>query len=310
MTVTETMSAEAFVLPASGWVRVSGSDSTKFLDSLISQAVSQTKPGDVAFGLLLEPQGKMGFSIDLLRVGDDEWLIGSDVGLGEALAAAFKRFLIRVDVVVAELSSGVIVEVLGQSAERVVAQLAGGVPEAGRLIASASTADDIVAWYRADWGLPRFVGVFAGADGEATANAALTANEVSVSGLVRREVARVAAGVPGAGSELDGVIPQEAGIVERRVSFTKGCFIGQELVCRIDSRGRVNRHLARFESGSPIEPGAEIVWDGNVVGVVTSGAATQAGWVGLGYLRREVDVPGTVEIAGSPADVVGLSTGF
>jgi folate-binding Fe-S cluster repair protein YgfZ len=82
------------------------------------------------------------------------------------------------------------------------------------------------------------------------------------------------------------------------VSFTKGCFLGQELVCRIDTRGHVNRFLRRFteiEGGWPV-PGAEVVAGGKVVGSLTSVAAEALGTGALGYVRREVEPPATVEL--------------
>jgi len=85
------------------------------------------------------------------------------------------------------------------------------------------------------------------------------------------------------------------------VSFTKGCFIGQELVCRIDSRGHVNRFLRRLVAidGPRPAPGTEIVVDGKVVGAVTSVTPAAFPPVALGYVRREVDPGATVELRGA-----------
>lgn len=112
------------------------------------------------------------------------------------------------------------------------------------------------------------------------------------------ESARIRAGVPRLGAELDdSVIPQEALLEREAVSFTKGCFVGQELVCRIDSRGHVNRFLRRLgpEDGTAVLPiGAEVVVAGTPVGAVTSSTAGAA----LGYVRREVEVPATATVDG------------
>src|SRR5204862_699280 len=86
------------------------------------------------------------------------------------------------------------------------------------------------------------------------------------------EVARIEAGVPRQGFDTDErTIPQEAGLELVAVSFTKGCFVGQELVCRIDSRGHVNRHLRRLRAviGAP-SVGDEVIADGRAMGAVTS----------------------------------------
>jgi folate-binding Fe-S cluster repair protein YgfZ len=81
------------------------------------------------------------------------------------------------------------------------------------------------------------------------------------------------------------------------VSFTKGCFLGQELVCRIDTRGRVNRYLRRLEvRGASPAPGAEVLFDDRVVGAVTSTASTADGAVALAMVRREVEPPADVTL--------------
>ena len=96
----------------------------------------------------------------------------------------------------------------------------------------------------------------------------------------------------------EATIPQEAFLELDAVSFTKGCFLGQELVCRIDSRGHVNRFLRRFTDIQGDWPcrGAEVVVDGKVVGALTSVAPSELPTGALGYVRREVEPPATVEL--------------
>jgi folate-binding protein YgfZ len=91
------------------------------------------------------------------------------------------------------------------------------------------------------------------------------------------------------GAELTaGTIPAESGVVPLAASFTKGCYTGQELVARIDSRGgHVPRYLRRLVLGGPVVPGAALEVDGKVVGTLTS----VAGDLALGYVARTVEVP-------------------
>ncbi len=107
------------------------------------------------------------------------------------------------------------------------------------------------------------------------------------------------------GAELDErTIPAEAGIVDRSASFTKGCYTGQELVARIDSRGgNVPRHLRRLTSTAELAVGDILRVDDTEVGHVSSAADTGDSWVGLGYLRRSVDVPATVAGPNGPVSV-------
>ncbi len=85
------------------------------------------------------------------------------------------------------------------------------------------------------------------------------------------EAMRIEAGVPRQGLDIDETtIAQEAFLERDAVSFTKGCFLGQELVCRIDTRGHVNRLLRRLVADAPLARGATVVADGKEVGTVTS----------------------------------------
>lgn len=134
-----------------------------------------------------------------------------------------------------------------------------------------------------------------------------TAPTVDDATAAAEEDARIRTGVPRLGADLDdSVIPQEAFLEQDAVSFTKGCFVGQELVCRIDSRGHVNRFLRRLEpsDGITVLPvGAEIVVDGKTVGAVTSSTTGAA----LGYVRREVEPPATATVAGAAVTVAPLT---
>jgi folate-binding protein YgfZ len=111
---------------------------------------------------------------------------------------------------------------------------------------------------------------------------------------------RIEQGVPRWGSELsEEVIPNEAGLHQRAISYTKGCYLGQEIISRIKSLGHVNRQLrgVRLIKGLDLEPGDKLVAeDGKQVGTVTSASRSErlGGWIGLAYFRRGFDRPGTV----------------
>jgi folate-binding protein YgfZ len=119
-------------------------------------------------------------------------------------------------------------------------------------------------------------------------------------------VLRVEAGEPLVGVDVtDSTIPQETGLVASSISFDKGCFLGQELVARLDSRGgRVNHHLRilRFEERAPAA-GSEVAKSGEEVGRLTSAA----GEVGLALLRRGVEPGEVVSVGGVEAVVEAVS---
>lgn len=123
------------------------------------------------------------------------------------------------------------------------------------------------------------------------------------------EALRVAAGRPRYGRDLDeGVIPQEAGLNPRAVSFTKGCYVGQETVARLHWRGKPNRHLRGVLLPGPAEDGTELTsTDGKVVGAVSSVVEhPELGWIALALVRREVEPGATLGVgAGSSPDATG-----
>lgn len=255
-------------------VVVEGPDATSFLQSLVSQDLDPVAVGTGVHALLLQPQGKLVADFYAVRTEPDTWWLLADAGVGEALFAGLKRFKIRVK---AELR------------EESVASLA------VRGIAVPETPDVVVA--AVDW--PG--GLAFDVVGSAAAIEAL-AESIGAPALdpANYERARIEAGVPRQGVDTDErTIPQEAGLEQTAVSFTKGCFVGQELVCRIDSRGHVNRFLRRLRADGPLDRGLVVQADGKDVGAVTS----VAGEVGLAMLRREVE-PGAVVTVGAGTAVV------
>ena len=113
---------------------------------------------------------------------------------------------------------------------------------------------------------------------------------------------RIRAGTPAWGKEIDDrVLPAEAGLTERAVSFTKGCYPGQEPIARLHYRGHANRGLRVLTLSSVPAPEDELVHEGKVVGRVTSVAPTEAGAIALAYVRREVPEDAELEVGATGA---------
>jgi tRNA-modifying protein YgfZ len=266
----------AFCAPvARDLVVVHGPDATKFLQSLVSQDLDAMPVGATRHSLLLQPQGKLIVDFWLAHADADVWWCATEGGFGAMLADGLNRFKIRVKV---EIDT------------RAVAALAvrGQEPPAD----SDGTQTLVVAW----GGVPAFdaIGTEAAVD---ALRARLGLPVVDGTGYER---ARIEAGVPRMGADLDErTIPQEAGLERDAVSFTKGCFVGQELVCRIDTRGHVNRLLRRLRATETLEPGAEVSAGDKVVGVVTSAVDE----VALAMLRREIEPGVEVRAGGVTATV-------
>jgi len=283
-----------------GVVVVAGPDAMSFLQSLVSQDLDGLTDERGAHSLLLSPQGKLEVDFRILRVADAWWL-DCEAAFGARLAGQLGRYLIRVDVTIDDRTAeSARLEVRGP-------HVAGPVTAAtGAEVPDAQFAH--VAWgscriVRADWATLPGVDIIGPAEEVRHARALLVAAGIEPFAPGAHEVARIDAGVPRLGVDIDErTIAQEAFLERDAVSFTKGCFLGQELVCRIDSRGHVNRflrHIAVDGPGLPA-PGAVVSLEGREVGVLTSIAAVtgQSRAVGLAMVRREVEPPAGVTLAG------------
>ena len=249
-----------------------GPDAVRFLNDLISQEIGTLEPGEVRRSFLLTPQGKLDQIFWVLR-GDDEVGLVVDAGRGELVATALGRYRIRVQVEI-ESSDRKGWLVVGPS-ER----------ESGKWSGDRSGLVADVSWP----GVERTLIV-----GERPDLPVLDAGSY--------DLLRIEAGEPLMGVDVtDATIPQETGLVPASISFTKGCFLGQELVARLDSRGgRVNHHLriVRFEDAEA-RVGAELFAGEKSVGVVTSAAKDK----GLALVWRDVE-PGDVVVADGDEVVV------
>jgi tRNA-modifying protein YgfZ len=140
--------------------------------------------------------------------------------------------------------------------------------------------------------------------------AALGARGAQAISEVVAECLRVERGRPRYGVDLDdSVIPQEAGLNERAVSFTKGCYVGQETVARLHYKGKPNRHLRGLRLSAPAAPGEELRLGERQVGRLGSAALSpRLGPIALALVRREAAPGSTVSVgeAGASAEVLEL----
>ncbi len=300
-------------------VRVAGPDAATYLQGQLSQDLAALGPGGWAWALVLQPQGKLDAFVRVSRIGADELLLDTDTVVADHLVERLNRFKLRTKAEVERLSwQAVAVRATGRPAP---AATEGGTPahDGGSGAATGAPVGTGEA--------PEATGgVVESVDGGGVAvpfrwngwrgydlfgPAPVLPAGVSPLGQERFELARVCAGFPCHGSELDeGTIPAEAGLVTATVSFTKGCYTGQELVARIDSRGsNVPRNLRGLELSGPASAGAVLRGPGDAsapakeVGRLTTVAGSdEQGWWALGYVGRGVG-------AGARLDVLGSSGG-
>lgn len=244
-------------------VLVSGPDALSYLHSQVSQDLQPLAIGDSAWTLVLQPTGRIDALARVLRRSDEEVVLDVDAGHGDALVARLLRFKIRVKAEVSRLDWRCVAI---RGADRSV--IAGSDVEAGDAMV-------VVGW----WADPALGVDLLGPDPAPPAGI----TEGSAADL---EAARVVAGWPAMGAEItEATIPAESGLGEVAVSFTKGCYPGQELVERMDSRGAgAPRRLVTLAAPSGARAGDPLVIDGEEAGTFTSVAGQHA----IASVRRSV----------------------
>ena len=270
-------------------VRVAGPDAVTYLQGQLSQDVAGLAVGASARSFLLQPAGKVDAWLRVTRIADDGMVLDVDPGHGEAVLARLRRFLLRTRADV-DLLDWQALALRGPGAE---AAAAGAMAELAVPAGWRTEGTDLLG--------PHVRGPL----------------DLALADDAAYESLRVRDGVPAMGAELtEGTIPAEMGqwVIDSSVSFTKGCFTGQELVARIDSRGgNVPRHLRGLVVAGDTAPaaGAALSVDGAEVGRVTSVAPHPGGGaVALAVVGRAVTPPAAAVVdtgsSSAPATVVDL----
>ena len=236
-----------------GFVRVSGPDAADFLQRMLSNDVVALRVGDACEAMLLTPKARVIALLRVLRRRDEDFLLLTEPELRETVRSQLLR---------ARFSAKAEIEPEEHESFVLLGDVARGMPIA-------------------DYGVPASEVL----DEAPPAGARAAAEE-------ELERLRILAGTPRHGREIDDrVLPAEAGLVERAVSLTKGCYPGQEPIARLHYRGHANRELRVLEiEGGAVPPyDAELTLDGKTVGRVTSAARDGDGRVvALGYVRKHV----------------------
>lgn len=291
-----------------GLLEVSGSDRERWLQGQISNDVRRASVGPGScYAFLLSPIGRIVADLRVIGRPDAFWL-ELDRGALPAARERLEKYLIADDVELRDRSdSWFALGLEGPAAPAVLEALAGArlelEPEAVTTLDVAGVGMVVAAFGESGEDAYR---LWVPRDAREKLEAALLRAGEPV-GLVEgdeavREILRVEAGTPRFGFELDEqVLPAETGWLERAVSFTKGCFTGQEVVARMQSRARFKHRLVGlvFEEGDPPERGTRLEVEGKAAGEVTSAVRSKAvGTIALAYLRRPHDEAGTTVRAG------------
>ena len=252
---TDAMAAAFWTETPRDVVQVAGPDALTYLQSQVSQELRPVGVGESRWTFLLQPAGRVEVLARVWRSAEDTFVLDTDAGYGEALTARLARFKIRVKADIEPLPW-----------RALTVHGADGWP---------GDVAHVVGWWGRD-------GDLLGPDPQPPAG-------VDQGTAEQLERARIAAGWPAMGSEIVSgeTIPAETGVVAVAVDFKKGCYPGQELVERMDSRGsNAPKRLRILTVAEGARVGDPIELDGNDVGILTSVAGTRA----LGFVRRGVEL--------------------
>lgn len=281
-------------LSGRGKLRMTGADRQRFLHRVVTNDVEPLSPGEGVYACMLTPQGKI-ISDMTVYVREEDLLIDVEPGMAGVLRDTLDRYALMDDVEIADVTEQYgLIGVYGRRADACLRDLAGPLapfPPGGSVEFEWNGKPVTVARSHRTGETDYDVYVPAECADEAW-KALLGEGEgawVPV-GYDTLEVLRVEAGIPRCTAELDDrIIPNEA-VKDRAVSFTKGCYIGQEPVVMMEHRGRPNRLLSGLviEGETLPERNAAIRRDGKDAGWITTAVRGGAvdGIIALGFVRR------------------------
>jgi folate-binding protein YgfZ len=299
-------------------ISLTGSDRTRWLNGMVTNNIRDLAVGHGVYAFLLNPQGHILGDLKAYNLGES-LIVETDRSLAEKILATFEHYIIMDDVEVAHLSDQLTALGVGGPQARAVLSAAGVefpeleplqsftiqcACECGCLECIVTRGEGALRDSYEIWLAPAHVKQVW--DGLVKAGATPVGAEAL-------ETRRILAGVPLYGVDIrERDLPQETEQA-RALNFNKGCYVGQEIVERIRSRGNVHRKLVGFASQTrlPIVAGAKVMVGEKEVGEITSAAHLPVDGsertIALGYIRREVGVTGReVTIAGAAATVAAL----
>jgi folate-binding protein YgfZ len=295
-----------------GHVEVTGTDRVAWLQGLLTNDVAALRPGDGCYAAYLTPQGRMLSDVRVLAF-DAACRLDLPAAAFERVLRRLEMFIITEDVVLRDLSGEVArLAVHGPASPETLGQLLGSrntdlaaalaaLPEHHHVAVNGPAGRIVVAGTR-ELGVPGF-DVYVPASERVDLSRRMTAAGLPEIDADTWTACRIEAGRPEYGADMDEeTIPLEAGIESRAISFTKGCYVGQEVIVRVRDRGqgRVARRLvglaASEDAGTrdALRAGDTLVDDEREVGRITSGAFSPALRcpVALGYVHRDSAAPG------------------
>lgn len=317
-----TQTAAVLDLSPRGRLCLLGADRERFLNGQVTNNIKALGVGEGCYAAVVTNQGRMASDVNVYRLAD-EYLLDFEPGLSAAIAERLQRYLVADDVQIADAAPHyALLSVQGPSAEQVMASFGWGRPATSpfgiRVIPEWPAGELYLANQPrlSTRGFDLFVPKSALAATAEQLVAAVGAVGGRVAGWLALETARVEAGIPRFLQDMDSThLPPEAGLSERAISYTKGCYIGQEVLSRLHTIGHVNKQLCglRLADDLPELPGRndKLFRADQAVGSITSSVKSPAlgANIALGYVRREFSQPGTELVLRRSASLTTPSVG-
>ncbi len=273
-------------------ISVAGTESAEFLQGQLTNDVEGLEPGAGCYAALLDRKGRIRADMRVLRLAPDRFLIDTEAATAQAVTAHLEMYKVGREVGVAAAEGEALLSLIG--------------PRSGELVAGPPLREEHSHREAQVAGISCLaIGTDLGVDllvsepDLKTVRGALLGAGAEPVGPEAAEIARVEAGRPRVGREIGPqTLPQEAGINDRAVSFTKGCYIGQETVARLHYKGKPNRHLRLLQLARPVADGEPVSLDGRELGTIGTAVLSPArGPLALAILRREAE-PGAEVVVG------------
>jgi tRNA-modifying protein YgfZ len=297
-----------------GRIVLTGADRRAYLQGLLTNDIDALAPGTGCYAAMLNAQGRMLADMRVLELGD-RILLDVPRAIAGAIRDHLDRFIFSEDAQVEEVTASTgEVGLYGPSALDVLHRAGTEGDPPSRLFDSTRVriaGIDVLLVRSDEIGIPGYDAIVAAESADAIAGALLQAGAVRA-GAAAVEIVRIESGRPRFGADMDGeTIPLEAGLEDRAISRTKGCYVGQEVIVRVQDRGhgRVARRLVGFtlSPGAPVPAiGAAVSAGGREVGRITSAVHSPAlaRPVALGYVHRDVVAAGTAVVVAGAGDAL------
>jgi folate-binding protein YgfZ len=280
-------------------LELKGAEAAEFLQGQVTNDIEALAPGSGCYAALLDHKGKVRTDLRVLRLDTDRLIVDAEPAGRPILDHVFRTYSLGRQVTHTDLSDDhTVLSLIGPRSRDRLETPPGG-QEHNHVLTPYGIA------VTTDIG----VDLICGERQAAAARADLDVAEVSESAA---ECVRIESGRPRLGIDIDDTtIPQEAGLNERAVSFTKGCYVGQETVARLHYKGKPNRHLRGLRLSAPATHGDPIMLGDRQVGTIGSACVSPIqGPIALALVRREATVGDEVEVGASAARATVVDVPF